>query len=427
MKKLILSLFLTLAHTLGFSQLLLMGVGASRTNSFTPPPPPYVVASTDNLTTPGYTMGNGPGISSGTFKLYANGISGNITLTVTSDFQLSSDGATWGSSLSVTYPGGAFVSGSIYRARIKSGLSVNTYTGAIFLSGTGAPGYTITLNSQVYDELFIIASGGIETIDGNFKIHTFNSSGLFDVTAIGTGTNNSIQYLIAGGGGGGGGYNGGGGGGAGGLLTGTMIVSANSYPISIGAGGPGGIGGQAGGNGSNSTFNSLTAFGGGGGAGTGGGPSSAAGTGGSGGGGARNNLPGSAVIGQGNNGGAGDQILFIVAAGGGGAGAVGGDGVWGGTYPTSTNGSGGIGIQSTISGSATYYCGGGGAGSVDSNTGYPGIGGLGGGGDGATADLQNGNPGSPNSGGGGGGAARTVGTSGGDGGAGIVIIRYKFQ
>ena len=54
---------------------------------------------------------------------------------------------------------------------------------------------------KVVDE---VASDGSVTTDGDFKIHTFTSSGDFVVTSPGL-TDNTIQYLMVGGGGLGGG------------------------------------------------------------------------------------------------------------------------------------------------------------------------------------------------------------------------------
>ena len=137
----------------------------------------------------------------------------------------------------------------------------------------------------------------------------------------------------------------------------------------------------------------------------------------------KNSNGGSATPGQGHNGG---NIIsssgYYNHAGGGGAGGVGGDG-------TSTRrGDGGIGIESSITGTATYYAGGGGGGShnpVPSSGG--GAGGLGGGGAGGTAGQSSpGVSGTPNTGGGGGGASTSTGgnSSGGAGGSGIVVLRY---
>ena len=68
-----------------------------------------------------------------------------------------------------------------------------------------------------------VATGGTVTTSGDYKTHTFTSSGTFAVTSAGL-TDNTIQYLIIGGGGNGGTAPGftaslGGGGGGGSLHT----------------------------------------------------------------------------------------------------------------------------------------------------------------------------------------------------------------
>src|SRR5579863_5852992 len=76
------------------------------------------------------------------------------------------------------------------------------------------------------------ATGGTVTTVGNLIVHTFTTSGTFQVTA----GNAAISYLVVAGGGGGGSAFGGGGG-AGGLLTGTEFISVGSYTVTVGAGG----------------------------------------------------------------------------------------------------------------------------------------------------------------------------------------------
>jgi hypothetical protein len=93
----------------------------------------------------------------------------------------------------------------------------------------------------------------------------------------------------------------------------------------------------------------------------------------------------------------------------------------GNNVPDSANsgGNGGIGVQSSISGTATYYAGGGGGGGGNISTG---LGGNGGGGVGEAFNLRSPGAGTVNTGGGGGGIWETV--QAGAGGSGIVIIRY---
>jgi prepilin-type N-terminal cleavage/methylation domain-containing protein len=221
---------------------------------------------------------------------------------------------------------------------------------------------------------------------------------------------NWVEVLVVAGGGGGGGQDGGGGGGAGGVIhqTGYGVTPGSSISLSIGAGGTGGgPWGPVATNGENSVFGTLTAIGG------GACPALARGvngnSGGSGGGGSGSDdseiigSGGAATPGQGNIGGAGG--VYFLGGGGGGAGGP------GESYSSGGN-NGGIGLQFSISGTPTYY-GGGGAGAWHS-----GLGGLGGGGN------ADGGAGTPNTGGGGAGEIGNNGAYGGAGGSGIVIVKY---
>jgi hypothetical protein len=152
----------------------------------------------------------------------------------------------------------------------------------------------------------------------------------------------SCNYLaVAGGGTGGnsdpGGEHGGGGGGGGGVLIGSTTVTTGTYPITVGAAG-----------GSNTTGLSQTAIGGGYG---GYGNYYGGASGGSGGGGGANYGGGSGTPGQGNSGGPGG--LYV----GGGGGGAGGGGAGGGVHGAHA---GGVGVSYSISGTSTYYAGGGG-------------------------------------------------------------------
>ena len=55
---------------------------------------------------------------------------------------------------------------------------------------------------------FIVASGGSEATSGDYKIHTFNSSGTFTVNQAGNAAGSQdVEYMVVAGGGGGGGAN----------------------------------------------------------------------------------------------------------------------------------------------------------------------------------------------------------------------------
>ena len=295
----------------------------------------------------------------------------------------------------------------------------------------GTNGFYLKL-ADSYPGLVTSASGGTITTDGDYKVHTFNSSSTFTVNTI-NGGDAAIDFLVIGGGGGGG-WSYGGGGGAGGYRTsyGTsgggagaeqpMAVTETSYTITVGDGGAGATATAApGSNGGNSSIGSTIVSLGGGRGGNHGdssnnGPGVAGGSGGGGGTGSADDPPGGAgTAGQGYKG--GDTSQDGGASGGGGAGAA-------GTNHTSNDygRAGGSGVSSTITGSAVTRGGGGGSGGYWSG----GAGGSGGGGYGGRVSPQAAaGAATANTGGGGGGTPWT--TTPVSGGSGVVIIRYKFQ
>lgn len=155
---------------------------------------------------------------------------------------------------------------------------------------------------------FISASGGTTADSGNYRYHTFSSSGTFTVSAAPSGK--FIDFIIVAGGGGSSRNSGGAGGGGGGVVEKlAQSIGTGSFSVTVGAGGtfetPGG----------NSLFKGETAIGGGQGNGSGVGYSGGSGGGGTSGGAALQ--PTSASGGYGN---AGSN-----AAGGGGGSAASGN------------------------------------------------------------------------------------------------------
>ena len=272
-------------------------------------------------------------------------------------------------------------------------------------------------------------TGGTITTSGDYRIHTFTSSGSF-VNAI---SGLDVEYLIVAGGasagGSGSGSSTGGGGGAGGMLTGSMSnVSVATHSVTVGAGGSGNTDFR-GTNGGDSTFNSVTATGGGAGGRNNHNNDSNGGSGGSGGGGGAvyggttyspGPVGGSGTSGQGNDGGDGynsGDLAGQRGGGGGGKGAAGQD-----SPSINTGGNGGNGSASSITGSSVTYAGGGGGGTWTS--GGNSSGGSGGGGAGS---VNTGTAGTANTGGGGGGSgggSPSASRDGANGGSGIVVVRY---
>ena len=389
-----------------------------------------------------------------------NSITGEIYNTLSSSLTFSVNNATDTVDVDFLNSGGTVIE-TVASIAVSSGSFTISVPSSVYNQSTGST-ITITVKNQdgtpssnnIIKTVIGIPSGGTITTSGNYRIHTFLSSGNFVVP---TGFSTNIETLIVAGGGGGGIHSGGGGGG-GGLLYyvsetpktpngGAISVGAGTHSVIVGAGAAQTTGqysnstivgqitttgqGASGYNGGNSSLNisggsTYTAIGGG-----GGGYFNTGGhAGGCGGGGARNHAGGAGTSGQGNNGGDGTygNISPYPGAGGGGAGAV-------GQVNTAGLQDGGVGLQYSISGSATYYAGGGGGNTqyvADNGFNDAGSGGLGGGGrggygtqgSGGRYDSENG---IANTGGGGGGAQYDTGNNPNQngGGSGIVIIRYQ--
>ena len=311
----------------------------------------------------------------------------------------------------------------------------------------------------VLETLVTSASGGTITTAGDYKYHTFTSSGTFTLTTVSGGGKADLRVLVVGGGGGGGRYLGGGGGG-GAVFETIVSVVAGTYTVTVGGGGAaatnnnsyssngspsaltGGtigerecyvFGGGAGGNGlngdvwgANSSSNTQIGSGGGGGSPYGVTISNA-----------NISLPMGGPAGRYGSGGAFGTTYTGSAAfnGGGGGGGALGAGVAPniGNGPVGAGGFGGTGITSTIQGSTSAYFGGGGGGGYGTYLANQTIGGGNGGGGYGVGSAASGAflqaaAGTANTGGGGGGGQSFSGyETGGNGGSGIVIIRYKFQ
>ena len=311
---------------------------------------------------------------------------------------------------------------------------------------------------------YVTASGGTVTTSGDYKIHTFTSSGTFTVSCAGNASgSNTVDYMVIAGGGGAG-YRLGGGGGAGGFREsvpspaawtgsplanpgGALSVSATGYPITVGGGGTGSErtaaeAGTANTSGSASVFSTISSAGGG----SGGNYNTChpngkvAASGGSGGGGtgySNTSNPGAGNTppvspSQGNAGGAGapnpspSSGPGNAGAGGGGAGAVGQAGSYPGQPSPENGGNGGNGVTTSITASPVSYAGGGGGSGSQANT-TNGSAPFGGGTGGCTPEPSA--NGTANKGGGGG--ARNDNSpfpkQNGAGGSGVVVIRYKYQ
>ena len=289
-------------------------------------------------------------------------------------------------------------------------------TSNLFAEPTVSP--TLTSNLAVFTH-----SGGTE----NQTPHTI----YFPVNTV-------CDILVVAGGGSGGCFHGGGAG-AGAVIYSTNVnLIAGTYNINVGNGGAGTITTGQGNKGFDSSIslngtNIYLAKGGGAGFYSDGGGANSNKDGGSGGGGGDNPSFGLAVSTNipsgtyGNNGGTGVNAVGTpekyAAAGGGGAGSVGSNSFINNGY--GRGGNGGNGLQINITGTNIYYGGGGGGSSHSDANNIAGTGGLGGGGNGSKGEVtaSNGTNGLGGGGGGRGFGGTALNGKGGDGGSGIVIIK----
>lgn len=407
---------------------------------YKPPKPPYLEAATtffelNIISGINYMDGSGPSNASFPFTALADGVipqSGVFTFTPTTNIQFSKDnGFTWHQTpVTLAYTNGFMNTGFVLLVRLKSGLPIGSYTENLTISapiGSNVANHVIIIHASVTAGIYIIATGGLVTQVGDYKVHKFLINDVFSVTQISNISSfNDVKSLIVGGGGGGGGViytnaNAGGGAGGGQVLSHTLNLTVQSYPILVGDGGLGSPDNGTGTNGSDSSFDNVIAIGGG----YGGSKNTPGNTGGNGGG---SNWSGTGIAVSGGlglqfNGGSSSANLFNCYGSGGGAGAS--QNGFAADNFTPSGGKGGDGITSSITGIATYYGGGGagGTGIYSGNTVLV-LGGKGGGGNSyySVASYLPGLPGTDGLGGGGGGASYEG--DGGNGGKGVVIISY---
>ena len=382
----------------------------------------YAVASGSTLPS-GITLNTATGLLSGTLADVASNTTYTFTLTasdgsnpaVSRQFSILVNAApVW-----VTSSGtlGTFNEGaSITLSALSATDSSDTVTYAL-ASGSSLPsGVTLNSNSGVISgTLPDIATDTtytftINALDGvNTIPRTFSISSNADIAI-------ASEVLLVAGGGAGGGFSYGGGGGAGGLVyyDATNLMKFSSYALSVGSGGSqnSARAPQTSTNGGNTSFTGLTtAIGGG----TGGGDDYDGLTGGSSGGNSDGGSDGTGGLtvaptsGQGFSGGRASDGT------GGGAGGGGAGGAGSNSPSLGGNRNGGLGLQYSITGTATYYAGGGGGSTRSGGTNGSGGSGIGGSG----VEGGTGTAGSAGTGSGGGG-----GSTGGAGGSGVIIVAY---
>jgi len=121
--------------------------------------PPSLTRTPTSLSNFNYNFGSGPSAQQ-TFTVSADNLTANVTVTAPTNYEVSlTSGSGFANSVTLTQSGGNIVGEpkTVY-VRLKSGLSVGTYTGNVNITSTGATTLTISLSGSVIAKrrIFII-------------------------------------------------------------------------------------------------------------------------------------------------------------------------------------------------------------------------------------------------------------------------------
>ena len=144
---------------------------------------PTVIASTSGLT--GFNQFVGTPSSEQNFNVSGSNLTGNVSLSVAGDYQISlTAGSGFGTSLSLTPTAGSLTSTPIY-VRLNGTTAIASANSAVIISSTGATNDTVTLNGSILNPaptIFASANSltGFSHFVGNPSTNqTFNVSGNF--------------------------------------------------------------------------------------------------------------------------------------------------------------------------------------------------------------------------------------------------------
>ena len=156
--------------------------GASNSNYRTlcSTPDPSLSVSPASLSGLTYVQGSGPS-SKQTFTVSGSDLTANVTVTAPTNFEVSKDGSSYAASQTITASG--TLSATTIYVRLKSGLSVNNYSGDIAVESTGATSKTVSLSGSVTAPAYTVvwtinpaAGGTLSTTSGTSTTVTPNSA-----------------------------------------------------------------------------------------------------------------------------------------------------------------------------------------------------------------------------------------------------------
>lgn len=105
------------------------------------------ISTSGTLSTFNYNLGEGPSAPQ-TFTVSGKNLTGNLTVTAPSNYQVSLNGTSWATSQTLTASAGTVSSTTIY-VHLVGGLAVGTYNGNITISGGGATDKNVAINGSV--------------------------------------------------------------------------------------------------------------------------------------------------------------------------------------------------------------------------------------------------------------------------------------
>lgn len=150
---------------------------------------PVIAVNPSTLNGFNYAVNNGPSASQ-SYNLSGSSLSpasGNITVTPSTNYEVSLNNSTFSSTaITVPYTGGALAATPVY-VRLKAGLAAGAYNGeTISNSGGGATAVNVTCNGQVSNPathlafLNFPASGFVNQTVATFKVQALNANELVD-------------------------------------------------------------------------------------------------------------------------------------------------------------------------------------------------------------------------------------------------------
>lgn len=154
---------------------------------------PSLTPSPTSLSGFSYNVGNGPSTSQ-SFNLSGSSLSSNATITISgsTDYEVSTDNSSFGSSKTLTASGTSLASTPVY-VRLKSGLSYGTYNENITYSGGGVSSTNFAVSGNVNISDFYSASTGDLGTLTNWSSNT-NGTGGTNPSTFGTA---GINFHIA--------------------------------------------------------------------------------------------------------------------------------------------------------------------------------------------------------------------------------------